>query len=130
MMPDECAPSVDISIADADLDVSENDIITEEITCCQLYTVLVRTGTNRKRYLMGHVVTHLDIEDWCEFHGYRLLQCLSQREALPGEVTKLNNNPEPKDKAPITQRKHTDPSLKLEGWFFDALPQMFGAKSS
>lgn len=38
---------------------------------------------------IGDVVTVLSIEEWCFFHGYKLIKCFDSRDADPSEETKL-----------------------------------------
>lgn len=41
-------------------------------------------------YKIGTIVTHLSPQDWCELHGYILVEVYhGNRKALPGEQTEL-----------------------------------------
>lgn len=56
------------------------------------YPVMVRKtkGGNLGEYLVGHIVTHLAVRDYCEMHGLYLQdQFPGKRAALPGEKTEL-----------------------------------------
>lgn len=55
-----------------------------------LYRVMVTPVIGRINPSYGSVVTHLSLQDWCQMHGWRLVQQYpGTRLALPGERTDL-----------------------------------------
>jgi len=54
------------------------------------YQVLLhKIGGKWNEFVMGHVVSFLDIEDWCQMKGYRLVDLWHTRPAYSHERTDL-----------------------------------------
>ena len=55
-----------------------------------LYKVKVhKHGEPCGTFKLGQVVSHLEIEDWCDMHGYQLQELYECRGANMGERTEL-----------------------------------------
>ena len=54
------------------------------------YNVMVgKTEDGKWDWKIGHVITHLDINDWCRLHGYKLREVYpGTRPAFPSEMEK------------------------------------------
>jgi hypothetical protein len=47
-------------------------------------------GGSWNQFMIGHVVTHLDLQTWCDWKGYKLITLhAGMRDARPGEKTDL-----------------------------------------
>lgn len=71
----------------------ESDAALSLIFPIKYPVTLEKINTSSKMHLleMGHVVTHLELADWCDWHGYQLFTLDGNPElALPGERTKLS----------------------------------------
>lgn len=52
--------------------------------------MLQKRGGRWNDFMIGHVVTHLDIKTWCDWRGYKLITLhAGARDARPGEKTDL-----------------------------------------
>lgn len=65
-----------------------------ELPSLKFYNVMLYKregkGQGRGQFFIGHVVSHLSIQDWCDMHGYKLdTVYLGTRWAQPGERTDL-----------------------------------------
>lgn len=48
----------------------------EDVPTLKFYNVtLHKIGGRWNEFYMGHVVTHLSIQDWCDMKGFRLETC-------------------------------------------------------
>ncbi len=50
---------------------------------------LHKNGDKIGEFKIGHVVTHLSIQDWCELHGYTMLSLFVTHLARSDERTNL-----------------------------------------
>lgn len=55
-------------------DFSKLDYGQEELPTLKFYNVMLwkNKGQGRGQFFIGHVVSHLSIQDWCDMKGYRL----------------------------------------------------------
>ena len=56
-----------------------------------LYRVVVcKQGSDETEVMMGHIVTHLELDDYCDMHGLQLVRLqFGTRRAGPHERTEL-----------------------------------------
>lgn len=64
--------------------------VSEDLLPKRFPVLLAKIGGRWNEFVMGYVVSHLEIQDWCDMHGYKLVELYrGTRPAYSHERTDL-----------------------------------------
>jgi hypothetical protein len=63
--------------------------VSAELLPKKYNVMLHKVGGKWNDFVLGHVVTYLEIDEWCEMKGYKIVQVYNSRPAYSHERTDL-----------------------------------------